>query len=125
MNGLLLDSHIFHWYDTGDSRLRPEIVSYINTHNPVFVSAASIWELTIKRMSGKFQVTGSLLDVAEAHGFQLLAVSAEHAEAIASLPRHHGDPFDHMLLAQAKIEGLTLVTHDEILLRYGVAILLA
>lgn len=124
MSGLLLDSHTFHWYDTGDSRLRPDVVTYINVSDPVFVSAASIWELTIKRVSGNFQVTGPLLDVAEAHGFQLLAVSAEHAKAIASLPRLHGDPFDHILLAQARIEKLTLVTHDDILARYGVPVLL-
>ena len=124
MSGLLLDSHIFHWYDKGDARLRPDVVAWINATDAVYVSAASIWELTIKRLAGKFEASGSLIDVAKAHGFQLLDIKAEHAEAIASLPRHHRDPFDHILLAQASLEGLTLVTHDDILARYGVPILL-
>jgi PIN domain nuclease of toxin-antitoxin system len=124
LSGLLLDSHIFHWYDKGDVRLRSDVVAWINSTNAVYVSAASIWELTIKRIAGKFEASGSLIDVAKAHGFQLLDIKAEHTEAIASLPRHHRDPFDHILLAQASLEGLTLVTHDEVLAHYGVPILL-
>lgn len=124
MSGLLLDSHIFHWYDTGDARLRAEIVETIDYAAKVFVSAASIWELTIKRRAGKFQAKGSLVATAAAHDFQLLDITAEHTEAITYLPFHHRDPFDHILLAQASLEDLTLVTHDEILMHYGVPVLL-
>ena len=62
--------------------------------------------------------------MSEGYGFQTLAVSPHHGEAILSLPRLHRDPFDHLLLAQAKVEGLTLVTHDRILGDYGVPVLL-
>jgi len=89
------------------------------------VSAASIWELSIKRSLGKLPgLSGSLVDIAEKNELELLSVSAAHAEAVGELIRIHGDPFDHLLLAQAKVEGLTLVTHDDILARYGVPILL-
>ena len=124
MNGLLLDSHIFYWYDTGDSRLPPETVARINHEKRVCVSAVSIWEMTIKSRLGKLHFSGSMVQVAQKHGFELLAIEPAHAEAIGGKPAHHRDPFDHMLLAQANVEGLMLVTHDRILGEYGVPVLL-
>ena len=122
---LLLDSHIFLWFDRGDARLPDAVRARIDRTERVFVSTASIWELSIKRSLGKLPgLTGSLLDIAEKNELKLLSVSPAHAEAVGELVRVHGDPFDHLLLAQAKVEDLTLVTHDEILLRYGVPILL-
>ena len=124
MSALLLDSHIFYWYDTGDSRLTPQAVTQINRASRVCVSAASIWEMSIKSRQGKLGLSGSLIRVAQQHGFELLPVEPLHAEAIAGLPIHHRDPFDHMLIAQAQVEGLMLVTHDRILSEYGVPVLL-
>lgn len=122
---LLLDSHIFLWFDHGDVRLSENIRSRIETELDVYVSVASLWELSIKRSLGKLPgLEGSLRDLAERNGLTVLPVQAEHAEAIAEMPRLHGDPFDHLLLAQAKVEGLTLVTHDRILGEYGVPVLL-
>lgn len=124
MNGLLLDSHIFYWYDKGDGRLGQSIVSQINRVPRVCVSTASIWEMGIKSRLGKLEFIGSMTKVAQQHGFEILSIEAAHAEATSSLPIHHRDPFDHMLLAQALVEGLTLVTHDKVLVSYGVPVLL-
>ena len=96
----------------------------IRQHELVFVSAASVWELTIKIMSGKLEERRSLLRLTNEFGFTSLPVTSIHAAAIATLPQLHRDPFDRLLLAQAKVEGLTLVTHDRILSDYGVPVLL-
>jgi PIN domain nuclease of toxin-antitoxin system len=122
---LLLDSHVFLWFDHGDPRLPVPVRNRINATQEVFVSAATIWELSIKRSLGKLPgIQGTLVDIVRKNELSLLAISAEHAEEVAGMPRHHGDPFDHLLLAQAKVEGLTLVTHDDILRHYGVPVLL-
>lgn len=123
MSGLLLDSHVLLWYVDGDTRLSDADAMVIRKTEHVSVSAATVWELTIKMTLGKLPPR-SILALARDANCTLLPITPEHAQAIASLPRHHGDPFDHLLLAQAKVEGLTLVTHDEVLARYGVPVLL-
>ena len=123
MSGLLLDSHVLIWYTDGDARMSDADATMIRKAEYVYVSAATVWELTIKMTLEKLPLR-SVLDLAVEANCTLLPITPEHAQAIASLPRHHGDPFDHLLLAQAKVEGLTLVTHDEILARYGVPVLL-
>jgi PIN domain nuclease of toxin-antitoxin system len=123
---LLLDSHIFLWFDHGDSRLSEDTRTRIELEAEVYVSVVSIWELSIKRSLGKLPgLHGSLQELALRNSLTILPIETAHAEAISSLPRHHGDPFDHLLLAQAKVEALTLVTHDRILSEYGVPVLLA
>ncbi len=121
---LLLDSHVFLWYSKADSQLPETAVEFIRQHEAVFISAASISELTIKIASGKLEEKRSLIRLTAEFGFSPLPVTLEHASAIQTLPRLHRDPFDHLLLAQAKVEGLTLVTHDGTLARYGVPVLL-
>jgi PIN domain nuclease of toxin-antitoxin system len=123
LSGLLLDSHVLIWYVDGDPRLSDADAILIRKTEEVYVSAATVWELTIKMTLGKLPQR-SVMDLAVETDCKLLPISPEHAQAIASLPRHHGDPLDHLLLAQAKVEGLTLVTHDGILARYGVPVLL-
>ena len=120
----LLDSHVFLWWVQADTRLTHRSIETLRRSREVYVSVASIWELALKLAKGKLQEERSLLALTEEFRFRLLAVQPEHAEAAASIPAHHCDPFDHMLLAQAKAEGLTLVTHDSALLRYAVPILL-
>jgi PIN domain nuclease of toxin-antitoxin system len=92
--------------------------------NEVLVSAVSVWEAAIKRALGKLQVLPAdlraELDVAR---FAPLPVTWEHGLAAGDLPRHHGDPFDRLLIAQAELEGLTIVTTDREFLPYGVALL--
>lgn len=121
---LLLDSHVLLWYAAPKSPLKSPAIDAIRDADEVWVSAATIWELAIKQASGKLKLERQLTEMSEGYGFQTLAVSPHHGEAILSLPRLHRDPFDHLLLAQAKVEGLTLVTHDRILGDYGVPVLL-
>jgi PIN domain nuclease of toxin-antitoxin system len=91
--------------------------------NEVFVSVISPWEVAIKRSKRRLRAPDDLGDAMEAHRFQLLPVLLRHTKAIDSLPNHHGDPFDRMLVAQAIIDKLTLVTSDRAMRRYPVATL--
>lgn len=121
---LLLDSHVLLWWLITPDRLGPrtcEIVS--DGANQVFVSAASVWELSIKQSVGKLELPGDLNDQAAAEGFTPLPVDGRHAALVRTLPLHHRDPFDRLLVAQALREGLTLVTADPALQDYDVPIL--
>ena len=89
----------------------------------VFVSAASIWEIGIKRVSGKLQVADNFVELVRRAGYTDLPVTFHHAEMAASLSLHHRDPFDRMLIAQAQAEGLTLVTDDSQIARYQVPVM--
>jgi PIN domain nuclease of toxin-antitoxin system len=91
--------------------------------NDVFVSAVSPWEIEIKRAKGRLRAPDDLLDALALAGLTPLAVTLEHAVAAARLPLHHRDLFDRMLVAQAQLEGLTIVTNDEKIARYQVAVL--
>lgn len=124
---LLLDSHAFLWWLGDDSRLGTRARAAIASRgNQVHVSAASIWEIAIKTSLRKLSVGDAPVDLAESIGrcgFVELAVNARHAEAVRALPFHHADPFDRLLVAQARIEGLALVTADALVARYDVATL--
>lgn len=119
---LLLDTHFFLWWVADDPRLgkraRAEIAK---PGNQVWVSAASLWEIGIKRALGKLEVgsTDLLLELKMA-GFEELAMLGRHALLAASLPRHHLDPFDRMLIAQAQLEQMILVTQDSAFSAYEV-----
>ena len=102
----------------GEGRRRVE-----NPRNEVFVSVASIWELEVKRAARKLHVESDLVEAADAAGFELVPVLARHAVEAAWLPLHHGDPFDRMLVAQARVEGMTLVSNDAMIAMYQVAVL--
>ena len=119
---LLLDSCSFYWWDQG-IEITDMARQAIEQAGEVLVSAASAWEIMTKRRSGKAPEFGQLanrfIQVTGAHGFIQLAISAEHALQAASLPMHHRDPFDRMLIAQGLIEGLPIVTPDSIFDRYG------
>lgn len=121
---LLLDTHVLVWALADPGRLTDGTREALaDGRNAVFVSAASVWEVAIKRMTGKLRAPDDLLTTLVATGFSTLPISAEHAMAAGELPLHHRDPFDRMLVAQAAIEGLQLVTDDERMARYGVAVL--
>lgn len=89
----------------------------------MFFSAVSIWEISIKQAKGKLQVPAHLLDTLQEQGFAELKVDSRHALRAGSLPSHHADPFDRMLVAQAQCEGLTLVTCDPNIAAYDVSVL--
>ncbi len=118
---LLLDSHAFLWWIDGGEALAPAAFeAIIDPDAVVVVSAASVWELAIKRATGKLTAAGVFEEEIAVHGFRPLSITAEHAERAGALPRHHGDPFDRMLVAQAQVEGLVLVTRDPALAAYDV-----
>jgi PIN domain nuclease of toxin-antitoxin system len=121
--GILVDTHVLLWHLTDDPRLGPVPTDAIEEHGfDVFVSAASIWELAIKSALGKLQIPDDLPGNVVQNGFRLLDVTPEHAWATRSLPMHHRDPFDRMLVAQAKVEGLLLLSADPALSAYDVSL---
>ncbi len=119
---LLLDTHVFLWWLSDDRKLTAPVRTAIERDNAsVYVSAASAWEIAIKTALGKLKPRD--LDVVaelEGGGFLALPISARHAQEAGRLPRHHADPFDRMLVAQARVEGLALVTYDPALANYDV-----
>lgn len=120
---LLLDSHVVLWWLEDNAALGVECRRTIEDAADVFVSAVTPWELGIKRALGKLSMPDGLIDAVEAGGFELVSISAEHAEIAAALPLHHRDPFDRMLVAQAQLESLVLVTADSPLSAYEVDVL--
>lgn len=125
MPGLLLDTQVFFWLNREPERVAPSLVARIDRADAVYLSAASAWELEIKRAMGKLRFDGQVGSLMSRGGVLELPVTVHHAESAAQLPLHHKDPFDRMLVAQALAEGLTLVTADRRLSRYPVAILQA
>ena len=121
---LLADTHIFVWCDQQPKAVPPVLMTALrNTQNQVFVSVASIWEIAIKRATGKLRFPAGIEAAIERMGFDLLPISAAHAEFAGGLPRHHNDPFDRMLIAQAMLEDLTFGTRDRRISAYTVATL--
>ena len=120
---LLLDSHALLWWLDDSPRLGSQARAMIANAASVAVSMASIWEIAIKAGLGKLAVdVGELLDNVGRDGFELLPITAADCLAIARLPRHHGDPFDRMLIAQARARDLTLVSDDANFTAYQVSI---
>ena len=120
---LLLDTHTFLWWRANDRRLPRRAREAIANADVVFVSAATAWEAAIKAALGRLRYPDTIEKGVEASGFEKLPISLEHAERAARLPQHHHDPFDRMLVAQARAEALTLVTDDTRIAQYEVAVL--
>ena len=117
---LLLDTHIFLWATIDSPRLAPETRRLILSADEVYVSAASVWEIAIKSGLGKIEGDIALVVGAiEGSGFLELPVRAIHAARVATLPLHHRDPFDRLIVAQAMTEPLTLLTADDVLSPYS------
>jgi len=117
---LLLDTCVFLWWQEGGERLDPRVAAAIESADLVAVSAASAWEIAIKVALGRLEIPGSVADAVRESGFIELPVGFSHAEAAGALPAHHRDPFDRMLVAQAMVERLTLVTSDQRMEPYGI-----
>jgi PIN domain nuclease of toxin-antitoxin system len=124
---LLLDSHAFLWWLAEDPKLKAEARQAVaDPTSIVHVSAATVWELSIKAALGKLDLDGAdLVEEIQENDFVELPMTARHSLAAATLPRHHDDPLDRMLIAQAQIEGLTIVTRDPAFRDYGVGLLQA
>lgn len=121
---LLLDTHVLLWWLAADRRLTAAIRKAVSSpESEVFVSAATVWEISIKKALGKLQAPDDLADQLERQAFEPLPIGIMHAQNAGALPRLHDDPFDRMLISQARIEGLTIVTRDPRFGPYGVATL--
>jgi PIN domain nuclease of toxin-antitoxin system len=119
---LLLDTHVLIWWDEG-RRLAAEARRAIADADSVYVSAASAWEVAIKIGLGRLRPIRTVEQAVDESGFLELPVTFRHAERVGKLPPHHRDPFDRLLIAQADVEELTLVTRDAVFARYGVAVI--
>ncbi|MDQ3799733.1 MAG: type II toxin-antitoxin system VapC family toxin [Acidobacteriota bacterium] len=125
---LLLDSHAFIWaYDQQHRLSQPALQAMSNTANALFLSVASVWEIQIKIMIGKFKLQDSLTDVIaeqqQINGLQILPIELSHALYLENLPLYHKDPFDRLLISQAIVENMTLVSADANFAKYQVNLL--
>ncbi len=117
---LLLDTHIVVWGLAGDPRLGQELLDRLRHDPDIFISPVSLWEITIKQSAGKLDGPADLAEQISQIGFQELPVTHAHAIVAGRLPLHHRDPFDRMLIAQATVEQMILVTADSQIQRYQV-----
>lgn len=122
---LLLDTHVLLWMLGGQRLSREARAAIADPSNDVLLSAASVWEISIKADLGRLALPKSWLQEVERQSIQSLPVTAQHALAVAILPPLHRDPFDRMLVAQARHEGLLLVTRDAQMRQYEVDVLVA
>ena len=125
---LLVDTHALIWFCEGNSDLSAKARAAMEDDgNERFISHATPWEMAIKLSLGKLQLQVSFdvifPGVVAANGFAMLPLSFDHYRALIPLPRHHGDPFDRLLIAQAKTEGLTIITSDPQFPAYDVPLL--
>lgn len=123
---LLLDTHTFLWWLGGDGRLGDAARKAIaDPDNVVYVSAASAWEISIKNAKGRLRVQEDVEVAIDAEGFRPLSIEVAHGVAAGELPPEHRDPFDRVLIAQARRESLVVVTDDRAFDRYDVETLAA
>jgi PIN domain nuclease of toxin-antitoxin system len=121
---LLLDTHVMLWAISDPGRLSAQARDAIaSEENEVFVSVVSPWEIAIEKSRNRIETPDDLEQGLESSRFKLLPVLLRHTQAIESMPHHHRDPFDRMLVAQAVVDGLTLVTADRKLTRYAAALM--
>lgn len=120
---LLLDTNALLWWLAGEGLTGQAREAIADPANPVAVSAVSAWEISIKKALGKLAAPDDLEHQVQAGGFTPLPITIAHGIAAGQLGRHHDDPFDRMLIAQALAEGLTIVTRDKRFVDYGVALL--
>ena len=120
---LLLDTHVILWWLTDDPALSDDVKTRLDDEPDVYVSPASLWEVTIKQSIGKLSEPIDVAEEIRDSGFRELPITFNHAIAAGRLPPIHHDPFDRMLVAQAQCEGLTLASHDPYIQRYDVALL--
>lgn len=125
---LVIDTHALLWFCEGNPALSANaLAAMTDRSNELYVSHATAWEVAIKLCLGKIKLEAGyeviFQRVLEANGFMVLPPSVEHYLALIPLPRHHGDPFDRLIIAQAQVEGLTVITCDGEFPAYGVPLL--
>ena len=118
---ILLDTHYLLWWLGATPELGAKAQEIISEPaNLIFFSVASLWELRIKEGVGKIVLPDTFAEVLSQQSFEALSINAIHTEALRGLPLHHRDPFDRMLVAQAKTERLTILTRDRAIASYDV-----
>ena len=126
MMRLLLDTHALLWWLTSPNLMNEETHEAIaDPNNDVFVSAVSGWEIALKNNLGKLEVPENVYSIIDSQGFGYLSVTFIHGVEAGSLPLHHRDPFDRLLVAQARLEALALVTRDAHIRQYDVSTMAA
>jgi PIN domain nuclease of toxin-antitoxin system len=125
---LLLDSHAFIWWDNDLGKMSPAAVAlYQDPTNTLLLSVASVWEMQIKTQTGKLKLPLALLETISnqqrTNRLQIVPVTLEHVLALETLPLHHKDPFDRILIAQARVEDAVLISHDRSIAQYPVRVL--
>ena len=123
MSRYLADTHIALWAWQAPEKLSTAQAETLRTAPRVYLSVASIWEMAIKASLGKLEAPDRIAAAFEENGFEILPISAAHAEAVRDLPAHHNDPFDRMLIAQARSEGVPILTRDPRFAAYGVRVI--
>lgn len=124
---LILDTHVFIWWDSDPGRLSARALSLCeDPGNQLYLSVASLWEIQIKSQLGKLRLSTPLRELVasqrETNGLVLLSILPDHTYALDDLPAIHKDPFDRMIVAQARTEHLRLLTHDEVVRQYPVEV---
>lgn len=117
---VLLDTHVLLWALADDARLSRSHREMIDQGAELFVSAATVWEIAIKRALGKLTAPADIAKTIAAVGCRPLPITWRHAEEAGNLPPHHADPFDRLLVAQAMVEGMPLATEDRKITAYAV-----
>ena len=121
---VLLDTHVLLWWLADDLLLsQNQRLAILDKRNSCFISAVTIWEISIKSSLGKLEIADDYLDFVYTQGFMELPVSWEHARLVKVLPDFHKDPFDRMLIAQSQVEGMTLLSSDLNIARYDIALI--
>ena len=121
---ILADSHVLLWWLENPRRIAlPARAAIADPANAVYFSAASIWEIGLKVGKGTLRIDGDFVALLAADGFEPLSITTAHVARTLTLPAHHGDPFDRLLIAQALTEGLVLATHDALIAHYDVPLL--
>jgi len=120
----LLDTHVILWWVTEPKKIAPKARKIIaDKRNVIFLSSVSFWEMAIKQSIGRLLIPGNILDILNAENFELLSLSAQDALSVSDLLFIHPDPFDRMLIMQAKLHDLVLITADAVLAEYPVVTL--
>ena len=125
---LLLDTHTFVWMDDAPSRLPQRVQRALeDVDNSLLLSLVSVWEIQIKAQLGRLNIQTSVENLVERHqasnGIELLPITLPHILGLSELPSHHGDPFDRLLISQARVEDIILVTKDENISKYPIDVL--
>lgn len=117
----LLDTHIILWWLTNPKQIAPKACKIISDKgNSIFISSASLWEMAIKKSLGRLTLPRNIVEILQTEGFQIMSISHEEALGISDLPQIHQDPFDRMLVMQAKLNNCVLITRDKNVMDYPI-----